>query len=349
MTGDSQLIEDAARRVFRELGQPQSLKSRADRDLLWNALDAAGLTRAWVCEALGGSGASLSDGFTVLRIAGEHAANIPLAETLIAGWLLEQAQIAVPATRLSLAPVDVRDSIELSPDNTLTGSARAVPYARECEQFAMLVTRDRRSYVALLDASQIRISERTNVAGEARDTLVIEDARPVSLAPISNGLDELMLLGAVVRAAQMAGALQALLELSVAYANERVAFEKPIGKFQAIQHSLARLAGEAAAAIAAAGSAADAMSCANCFDTAILLEGASAKVRTGEAATAGTAIAHQVHGAIGLSREYALHHFTQRLWAWRDDFGHESYWAARLGQLVAQRGADELWPLLAAQ
>jgi acyl-CoA dehydrogenase len=156
-------------------------------------------------------------------------------------------------------------------------------------------------------------------------------------------------MGAVARAAQMAGALQAILDLSVAYANERIAFEKPIGRFQAVQHSLARLAGEAAAAIAAAGSAADALSSANCFDDAVLLEAASAKVRVGEAATAGTAIAHQVHGAIGLSLEYPLHHYTQRLWAWRDDFGHESYWAARLGQVVSGRGADQLWPLLSAQ
>ncbi|HWW20489.1 MAG TPA: acyl-CoA dehydrogenase family protein, partial [Steroidobacteraceae bacterium] len=266
MNDDSALIEDAARRLFRELGQPESLKSAADRDRLWDALNAAGLTRTWIAEALGGSGASLSDGFAVLRIAGEHAAAIPLAETLLAGWLLQQGQISMPASRLSIAPVDVRDQIELSQSDTLTGTARAVPDARECGQFAVLAARDKRSYVALLDATQVRIAHHTNVAGEARDTLTIEQATPIALAPTSSGLDEIMLVGAVARASQMAGALQAILELSVTYANERVAFEKPIGKFQAIQHSLARLAGEAAAAIAAAGSAADAMDTAACFD-----------------------------------------------------------------------------------
>jgi acyl-CoA dehydrogenase len=349
MSDDSQLIEEAARRVFRELGAPASLRSAADRDRLWNALSSAGLTRAWVSETFGGSGASLSDGFAVLRIAGECAVSVPLAETLLAGWLLQQAQIAVPSVRLAVAPVDVRDQFELSAAGTLSGTARAVPLAREAEQFVVLAMRDRRAYVGLLDARQVHIAKQVNVAGEARDTITIENVTPFALAPISSGLDELMLMGAVARAAQMAGALQAILDLSVAYANERIAFEKPIGKFQAIQHSLARLAGETAAAIAASGSAADAINSANCFDSALLLEAASAKVRIGEAATAGTAIAHQVHGAIGLSREYVLHHYTQRLWAWRDDFGHESYWAARLGQLVAARGADQLWPLLAAQ
>jgi acyl-CoA dehydrogenase len=346
---DSQLIEETTRRVFRELGQPRSLNSAAERDRLWHALNAAGLTRTWVAETLGGSGASLTDGFTVLRIAGESAVCVALAETLLAGWLLQQAQINVPAAKLSVAPVDVRDQIELSSTDALTGTSRAVPLAREAEQFAVLAMRDRRAYVALLDAAQVRIASHLNVAGEARDTLTIENATPLALEPTSSGLDELMLMGAVARAAEMAGALQAILDLSVTYANERIAFERPIGRFQAIQHSLARLAGEAAAAIAAAGSATDAMQSTACFDTAVLLEAASAKIRVGEAATAGTAIAHQVHGAIGLSREYPLHHYTRRLWAWRDDFGHESYWAARLGQLIAQRGADELWPLLAAQ
>jgi acyl-CoA dehydrogenase len=151
-----------------------------------------------------------------------------------------------------------------------------------------------------------------------------------------------------VRAAQMSGALQAILERSVAYANERVAFERPIAKFQAIQHGLARLAGESAAALAAAGSAAEAIA-SGCAGDALLLEIAAAKIRAGEAAGEGAAIAHQVHGAIGFSREHALHRFTQRLWAWRDDFGAETAWAVRLGSLVAARGADALWPMLAAR
>jgi acyl-CoA dehydrogenase len=176
------------------------------------------------------------------------------------------------------------------------------------------------------------------------------------MAPAAINLEALLLIGAAVRCMQMAGALQAILDVSVAYANQRVAFEKPIGKFQAIQHSLAKLAGEAAAALAAAGSAADAIasaadaiSSAAQFDAGTFLEVASAKIRVGEAAATGAAIAHQVHGAIGFSQEHVLHRYTQRLWAWRDDFGGESYWALRLGRMVAVNGADALWPMLAAR
>ena len=156
-------------------------------------------------------------------------------------------------------------------------------------------------------------------------------------------------MGAAVRAMQMAGALEAILDASVSYANERVAFERPIAKFQAVQHNLARLAGETAVAMAAAGSAADAIANAASFDDAVFLEAAAAKIRVGEAAGEGAAIAHQVLGAIGFTKEHTLHRFTQRLWAWRDDFGNESFWAVKLGNRVAANGADALWPMLAAR
>jgi acyl-CoA dehydrogenase len=84
-------------------------------------------------------------------------------------------------------------------------------------------------------------------------------------------------------------------------------------------------------------------------DEATFLEAASAKIRVGEAATEGAGIAHQVLGAIGFTQEHTLHRFTRRLWAWRDDFGSESFWAVKLGALVAEKGADELWPMLAAR
>jgi acyl-CoA dehydrogenase len=170
-------------------------------------------------------------------------------------------------------------------------------------------------------------------------------------APSPAGFDAstLMLMGAGVRSVQAVGALEAILSLSVAYANERVAFARPIGKFQAVQQNLARLAGETAAALAAAGSVADTIAQTPAFDDTVLLEAASAKIRTGESAAEGSAIAHQVHGAIGFTNEHVLHRYTLRLLSWRDDFGNESYWAATLGELVARHGANQFWPMLAAR
>jgi acyl-CoA dehydrogenase len=100
--------------------------------------------------------------------------------------------------------------------------------------------------------------------------------------------------------------------------------------------------------VAAAGAAADAAAQACSLPEIPMSEIAIAKVRGGEAAGAGAAIAHQVHGAMGFTYEHSLHHSTRRLWSWREEFGNEAAWATRLGRMVAARGADELWPFITA-
>jgi len=349
-----EILVDATTRILRDLAEPQAVVNAKDdawKAALWRALEDAGLARAWVPEALDGSGASLADGFEILRVAGSFAIAVPLAETLLAGWLLSQAGLRVPAGRLSVAPAGDGDRLLLDPKGNITGRAHAIPFGRDVEHLAVLAHKVQGRVVALVPRAHARIEQHANIAGEPRDDLSFAGARPVAIADAPQGLSEATLaqMGAAVRASQMSGALAAILERSVAYANERVAFERPIAKFQVIQHNLARLAGESAAAVAASGSAADAIASAAAFDEAVFLEVASAKIRVGEAAGEGSAIAHQVHGAIGFSAEHALHRFTQRLWAWRDDFGAESAWALELGRRVAANGADALWPMLAAR
>ncbi len=345
------LLADATSRIFRELADPQALAGARDdawRAPLWRALEEAGLTRAWVPEALGGAGAGLAEGFEIVRVAGSFAVPAPLAETLLAGWLLAQAGLEVPAGALTIAPVRPGDRVVADGAGKLSGRAGAVPFAREAAHVALLARGGKGALVALVERARCGLEEGESLAGEPRDTLSLDNATALACAPARAGFgeDELLFMGAAVRATQIGGALAAILERSVAYANERVAFERPIARFQAVQHALARLAGESAAALAAAGAAADALASGTAGD-ALLLEVAAAKIRAGEAAGEGAAIAHQVHGAIGFSREHALHRYTQRLWAWRDDFGAETEWAARLGAAVAARGADALWPLLA--
>ena len=353
--GSENLIVDTATRIFSDLCDPQTVnraKDEAWKAPAWAALEEAGLTLAWVPEGLGGAGAELADGFAVLREAGRFAAALPLAETLLAGWLLARAGIASPKGAMTCAPVRDGEKLTLSGNGTLSGALRSVPFAKGAKHLAVLARREAGgSVVALVDAAQARITDGTGIGGDPLNAVSFNGARPLAVKDAPAGLDgqALLLMGAAARAMQMAGALEAILDLAVGYANERVAFERPIAKFQAVQHNLARLAGEVAVAVAAAGSAADAIANAATFDEAVFLEAASAKIRVGEAAGEGAAIAHQVLGAIGFTQEHTLHRFTRRLWAWRDDFGNESFWAVKLGNLVAAKGADGLWPMLAAR
>ena len=148
----------------------------------------------------------------------------------------------------------------------------------------------------------------------------------------------------------MAGALEAILELAVAYANERVAFERPIAKFQAVQHNLARLAGEVAVAIAAAGSAADAI--ANAADVR------RGRVPRGRLRQDPRRRGRQRRAPASPTRCWApsaLRRSTRCI-ASRAGCGPGATISAtrapgrsKLGTLVAAKGADGLWPMLAAR
>jgi acyl-CoA dehydrogenase len=271
---------------------------------------------------------------------------------MLAGWLLSQAKIASPDGEMTVVPASPRDRITLDADGTLSGRARGVPFAKSAKHIAVLATGAGGVSIALVDAAKTRIEAGLNLGGDNSDTVSFDRVPPVSIAPAPQGFDQttLMLMGAVARSLQIAGALESMLDISVRYSNERVAFEKKISKFQAVQHNLAKLAGESAAALAAATSAADTIANATSLNSdAVFLEAVAAKIRCAEAAEKGGAIAHQVHGAIGFTIEHILHRYSLRALSWRDDFGSESYWAVELGKLVAARGADELWPLVASR
>lgn len=348
------IVAETAERIFADLADAQNINGAANdgwKQPLWNALTDAGLPLSWVPEDCDGSGASLADGFAVAASAGKFAVAIPLVETMLAGWLLAQAGLPSPAGRMTVAPARPQDRVALNADGTLSGRLRRVPFASEAAHIAVIAQGAKGYSIALVEASACRIEAGESLGNDASDIVTLDNVRPVSSKPAPSAFvpASLMLMGATVRSLQIAGALETMLEITVRYSNERVAFEKKISKFQAVQHNLARLAGEAAAAVAAAGSAADAIANSSSFDDAVFLEVASAKVRCAEAAEKGTAIAHQVHGAIGFSMEHILHRYTLRALGWRDDFGHESYWATELGKFVAVRGADELWPLVASR
>lgn len=149
-----------------------------------------------------------------------------------------------------------------------------------------------------------------------------------------------------MRTQAIAGAAAAALSQTVAYANERPQFGKPIGKFQAIQQNLAVMAGQVAAAQVSADMAAEALPLASTDPEAFLVTAAAAKSRASEAASIVAEIAHQAHGAMGFSHECRLHLATRRLWSARDEFGSESYWNEQLGRRVFDKGAEALWPYL---
>ena len=325
---------------------------------LWQAIEENGLTRVLVPEEQGGVGGSWAEAEVVLRAAGRYQAPVPLAEGVLAGWLLSGAGLEMPEGPISVAPVRREETLSLRRDGDgfrLDGSATRIPWGRGVDHLAVLAMLDGAPWVALIAKSNWRAEPDANIAAEPRDSLRFDGAAVIAAAPAAEGVgaDGLYRMGALARSAQIAGALACLLEQSVQYANDRVQFGRAIGKFQAVQQELARLAGE----VAASGAATEAACRAACrtsdggdaaprSEPGASFEIAVAKTRCSEAASTGAAIAHQAHGAIGFTYEHSLHFATRRLWSWRAEFGSESHWAEEIGRAVAGRGAEALWPFI---
>ncbi len=311
------LLLDGARRLLADTCTYEVVQA-AEADgwsaTVWEALEAAGYGSI--------SELALPDALAVLTVAGEHAAPVPLAEAALAGWLLDEPLSG--ATGVALAgELHFRDG-------RLSGTVR-VPWGHAVERIVAVV--DGRAVVVPV-ASAARIERHTNIAGEPRDTLAFEDAAPEDVRPAACDLRE---RGALTRAALMAGALTAMARLTVAYASERRQFGRPIAAFQAVQQHLVVIAQQACLVGAAAEGAA---AITGSFEIA------AAKAVASRAALIATQAAHQVHGAMGMTQEYPLHHFSRRLWAWRSEFGDEQYWASRLGSGVVARGAENLYPTI---
>lgn len=348
MTDSDNIIFDTASRIFDDLSTAEVIneaEAGAWPEALWQAISESGLTLTWVPEDNGGIGATILDGFAVIKAAGGAALPVPLAETLFAGWLLAQAGLQVNGETATVAVG------ELSlVDGKLSGSAQGVPYARNAKQIVALVETAGKVEVVQVATANCELGEQTSLAGEPADTLNFNAVAVEQIGQPSEGFngENVQAMGALIRCVQAAGALSAALELTIEYSMERVQFGRAIGKFQALQHSIAAFAGEVAAMNAAADAAAEAVARAPSIDHEAWIEIATAKTRLEEAVNNGAAVAHQVHGAMGFTYEHSLHHLTRRLWAWRDEFGSDVVWARRLGEEVLNWGADELWPRITA-
>jgi acyl-CoA dehydrogenase len=341
------LVGEVAAKLFADL-VPAKVVNDAEAGAfpaeLWHALNEVGFPDALAAGAEApGDLAGMADAAAILREAGRYAAPVPLAETMIARWLLAGAGIKAPQAPLALATVAREGGFTLRREGggwRLAGRAAGVPWARNAA--GIVVVADGQVTLIAPAAADIRLAK--SYAGEPRDDLLIEAA--VDATPLAAGVDAGLVyrLGALTRAVMMAGALDEVLTLTVQYANDRVQFGRPIGKFQAIQQQLAVLAEHVAAAGVVAAAAVEVACTKGDFPFAV----AVAKARVGEAAGKVAEIAHQVHGAIGFTHEHRLHHLTRRLWSWRDEFGVESEWQQELGRIAASRGGDGLWQLLSA-
>lgn len=335
------MLEESVTRLFSEHVDRTFLAKVEDQGwpaALWDLVNEQGLTQVLTSEASGGMGAGFADAFVVVRACGRHAVPLPVAEQMLALWLLEQSGVAAPKGVIALLPA------VLPTTERFTLEVPRVPWGRNACHFVGFTEAGE---LVLFDAVSATLVNSQNLAREPRDTVKLNNAAPVARAATSFKPDVIRWLGALLRAAQIAGAAAACLEMSVKYTSEREQFGRALSQFQLIQSHLAEIAGAMASVDTMAHTAfiaTDARGIAR--DVNAGFEIAAAKCRASDAVELLTRLAHQVHGAIGFTYEYDLQFLTRRLWSWRAEFGAGGDWGEILGRTATATGGDQLWALV---
>lgn len=330
-----QIETTASKLLASEIGRTMVDTERMSEPF-WNAILDAGLPFAAIAEEHGGVGAGPSAELLILSIAGYNASFVPLAETMLAAGVLEAVGLNLRGGKMAVATVT--DGFSRATEGwVFSGEVDRVPWGRNLD--LLVLVQESVGLVGIVDCGSADRRCGTNLAGEPRDRLTfvgqkveewVEDAQ----------LPWLKHRAARQKAALMLGAIRKILDLSIAYTQNRKQFGRALAHFQAIQQHLAILASEAAAAGMSVSSAYAARN-----ETQEILLSAIAKIRAGDSAREACRIGHQVHGAIGISHEYVLHLYTRRLMAWRSEAGTESGWEKWLGRQAALDGRD-LWHLI---
>lgn len=294
---------------------------------LWRRVAEIGLPWVGIDETAGGQGGSLDDLLTVLRASGQHAVPLPLLETHLAAWAVSSSGGRVDGTApWSVAPP--QDGLVVK-EGRASGTLRDVAWGGSVERVVAVVG----DQVVLLDPATAHVVAGRDIAGQPRDALTFEDAS-AQVMPGAVSADLLAQRGAALRAVQMAGAMQAVYDLTNRYVYEREQFGRPVGTFQAVRRHLVFLAQMAVMTRVSAERAAAALESGEDASFAA----AAAKLVADQNAAVSIASGHQAHGAIGMTREYALQDHTRRLNAWRGDWGTESGLGERIGAAALAAG-----------
>lgn len=319
-------------------------------DGLWKVIAELGFTAVGIDEERGGSGGDLEDAAAVIRVAASFAAPLPLSHTLI----------VAPFARSTFGLEHREGPSAVAIDSELTATAEGagwrlhgtiseVPYGRAADSVVLIgVAADGALIAAQVHGSELVWTTAENGAGEPRDSATVDIvADDVATIPASEAACVQSLIrdrDAISLSWAMVGAMERVRDLTVEYTTQREQFGRALARFQAVKQLASVIAGEIAVTAAAASAA-----------TRLLMHSqnqagfavAAARLRAAGAVAPVAQAAHQLHGAIGYTREYPLHQYTRRLWSWRDEGLSERQWMSVTGERGLANGADRLWEAIA--
>jgi len=296
----------------------------------WANIRELGLDAIGVTEESGGSGGTLAHLAVIVDAVGEAAMGVPIIEVATARWVLAHAGAA---------------SDTALPIVVLTGEAAqprvvpGVPWGRSADLLIVYSENGPPRAYDLTDGT-VTLAPDVNVAGEQRDTIDLGDAtgRELVGAPtVAAVRDRLGLLWAAALTGVMRGAYNKTRD----HVRVREQFGAPLIKISAVASAVATFKTQLLLAETAVAKAVDALDGAD--GGADMASVASARIVAASGATEAARLAHQLHGAMGVTQEDGLHRLTTRLWAWQDAVTSERQWAILLGEAAIDGGEELVW------
>ena len=354
----SWLAESVGAMLTREWATPHEVADATQerRHRVWEELVAFGALDIGAADGLGAAELCL-----IARALGSHLASVPfLGSAAVRLALAPDAGTLPPGLASALAGQDAigvallepgrgwtaegaRTRLARGPDGLrIDGAKVAIEQVQAADQLAVIATLDGDPALALVPARQAGLATRAQRCFD--DTLLMGSAGfravPVPVSGVLGGpgarqaLDRLMTAGALLAAAEAAGAADRIFRLACGYATERRQFGRSIGSFQALRHLLADAYVRAESGWSAVRYAAAALD-EGAPEAAQAVSVAKAYVSRGAREVTHTAM--QVFGGIAFTAEHPAHRFLRRVGVRAQQFGDAAYHERVLGQALADR------------
>ena len=324
---------------------------------LWRKMAQLGWLGLLFPEEYGGSGGSFLDLVVLLEEMGYNILPGPFFSTVVLGGspilaagneeqkkeLLPNIAngeailtLALPEPSVRYDAAAVKATAEArNGEYVINGTKLFVPDANVAD-FLLVVARTRETAnpeggitVFLVDAKSpgLKTTLLKTLARDKQCEVVFEDVsvpKENILGELDRGwptVQDILQKATVAKCAEMVGGAQAALDMAVAYAKERVQFNRPIGSFQAIQHYCANMVSDVDGSRFVTYKAAWKVS----EGLPATMDVAVAKAWTSGAYGRVTLLAHQIFGAIGFTMDHDLHLYYRRAKASEMMFGDGAY------------------------
>jgi acyl-CoA dehydrogenase len=290
------------------------LPEEADHRATWEALSSAGITSVGTARPEDASSGDLWDAAACVEELAATGRSAPLVENAVGRWALGPD---APADE-TLVTVGVGEPLQ---------SPIRIPWATDAAAVVILGA----DGVYSVNPDRMAVIDELDIAGDPVGQVAIDSA------PDRLDVDpaEVAIRLRVLRAAALVGVCRAMHVMTRAHVRTREQFGKPLIAIPAVATAVAvmrtRLV-QAETALRRARTAPDPSS-------AAIVARLVAAEQAGEVA----ATAHQLHGALGVTRDYGLQRLSRRAWAWRDLDWREHALATELGKLALAVTEARYW------